>query len=101
MIEKRYLKSKPICKVKFSLSKADIESAKNIAVVGDFNNWDITANPLRKQKSGVFSSTVDLEIDRSYQFRYVLDGKIWINDTEADSFVPSNVSLEQNCLLDI
>jgi len=101
MIEKRYLKSKPICKVKFSLPKTDIEQAKTIAVVGDFNNWDVTANPLRKQKSGLFTSTVDLEINRSYQFRYILDGKIWINDAEADSFVPSNVSLEQNCLLSI
>lgn len=101
MIEKKYLKSKPICKVKFSLPKSKVEPAKTVSVVGDFNGWDASANPLKKQKTGNFASTVDLKINEDYQFRYVLDEKIWINDEEADSFVASNIGQEQNGLLSI
>ncbi|MCZ2721297.1 isoamylase early set domain-containing protein [Marinomonas sp. 15G1-11] len=101
MIEKKFLKSKPICKVKFSLPKSQVQAAKTVTVVGDFNNWDISATPLKKQKTGNFAATIDLDIHKEYQFRYVLDGKEWINDEEADRFVPANIGSEQNGLLSI
>ncbi|MBJ7538046.1 isoamylase early set domain-containing protein [Marinomonas transparens] len=101
MIEKKYLKTKPECKVKFALSSDIVGSANKIAVVGDFNNWDASANPMRKQKSGVFASTLSLEVDNSYQFRYVIDGKQWLNDDMADAYVHSPISHETNCVISI
>ncbi|EAQ64304.1 isoamylase N-terminal domain protein [Marinomonas sp. MED121] len=101
MIEKKYLKSKPVCKVKFALSKEQVANAKSIALVGEFNNWDTSATPMRKQKSGVFASTIDLAVDQTYQFRYLLDGNIWINDESADGYVSSQVSHEANCLISV
>ena len=50
MIEKNYLKTKPECKVKFALPIEQIEGAKKVFLVGDFNNWDESATPMRKQK---------------------------------------------------
>ena len=41
---------------------------------------------MRKQKDGSFSTTLDLATDREYQFRYLIDGEIWISDPEADKF---------------
>ncbi|WP_417528110.1 isoamylase early set domain-containing protein [Marinomonas shanghaiensis] len=99
MIEKTYLKTKPECKVKFALPVEMIGEAKNVAVVGDFNNWDTTANPMKKQKSGVFASTISLDIDTSYQFRYVLDGTEWLNDDMADAYVPSPISPDTNSVI--
>lgn len=99
MIEKKYLKSKPICKVKFVLPKEVVNGAKKVALVGDFNDWDEDANPMRKQKSGVYASTVDLNKDQEYQFRYLIDGDRWENDVEADSLVPSPVGDSQNCVV--
>lgn len=99
MIEKTYLKTKPQCKVKFVLPADAVGTAKKIAVVGDFNNWDDTANPMRKQKSGVFASTLNLEINANYQFRYLLNNTEWINDEMADEYVPSPVSSESNGVL--
>ena len=99
MIEKKYLKTKPVCKVKFSLSADSVASAKKVAVVGDFNNWDSTAHPLRKQKSGVYATTLDLSPERDYQFRYVLDDEIWLNDDAADGIVSSPIGTEGNSLL--
>ena len=101
MIEKKYLKSKPVCKVKFALSKEQVANAKSIALVGEFNNWDISATPMRKQKSGVYASTLNLDVDQTYQFRYVLDGTTWINDDGADDYVASQVSHESNCVVHV
>ena len=99
MIEKKYLKTKPLCKVKFALPSATVAPAKSVSVVGDFNDWDLQANPMKRQKSGLFASTVNLKTNNQYQFRYVLDGHIWLNDEDADGFVASNISMEKNGVL--
>ena len=99
MIEKKYLKSKPVCKVKFALTKEQVANAKSIALVGEFNNWDTSATPMRKQKSGVYASTLNLDVNQAYQFRYLLDGNIWINDEAADDYVTNTISHESNCVV--
>lgn len=101
MIEKKYLKTKPQCKVKFALPADKVGNAKKVAVVGDFNNWDCNANPMKKQKSGVFASTLSLGIDAAYQFRYVLDDTEWINDEMADDYVPSPISYDTNGVISL
>lgn len=101
MIEKTYLKTKPQCKVKFALPAEELDGAKKVHVVGDFNNWDESATPMRKQKSGDFSFTINLEKNKQYQFRYLVDGTTWLNDKSADAYITSPVSPEQNCILDI
>ena len=42
--------------------------AKQVCVVGDFNNWDENADQMKKSKK-VWKTTVELERDREYQFR--------------------------------
>ena len=88
-IFKRYLKKKPVCKVTFRLSKKETDSANSIHVVGDFNNWDTLATPMKKLKNGDFTATVDLGLYREYEFRYLKDGTQWDNDWEADKSVPT------------
>lgn len=85
-LKKKFLKSKPRCKVTFTLSKEQAKDAGKVAVVGEFNNWEPSASPLRRQKDGAFSATLDLETGREYQFRYLIDGEIWISDPEADRY---------------
>ena len=101
MIEKNYLKTKPECKVKFALPIEQIEGAKKVFLVGYFNYWDESATPMRKQKSGVFSSTINLEKDKQYQFRYLVDGTTWLNDESADAYAQSPISHDQNCVLQL
>lgn len=62
----------------------DIEQA---AVVGEFNDWDETANPMSTQDDGRWSATVPLEPNRSYRFRYHLGADRWENDWNADHYV--------------
>ncbi len=98
-ITKQYLKTKPACKVTFTLPEEPAEDAAEVAVVGEFNNWDPSALKLKKNKSGSYTATVTLEKDRDYQFRYLVNGNRWLNDDSADFYIPSPVSHEHNSVI--
>lgn len=97
-IEKKFLKAKPVCKVKFTLSGDQYTSASSVLLVGDFNNWQVGETPLKKAKTGTWSVTLDLETGKEYQFRYLIDGTNWENDHEADKFAPSGLGSENSVL---
>lgn len=99
--KKQYLKSKPICKVTFKLSKEEAKSAASVKLIGDFNNWDLEAEPMKKLKDGSFTAKLDLEIESEYQFRYLLDDSSWENDWAADAYVPSPVSTDDNSVITV
>lgn len=101
-LKKKYLKSKPICKVTFELPKGDAGGAKKVDLVGDFNNWRATkSESMRKLKNGSFTRTLDLETGNAYQFRYLVDGEKWVNDPAADDYVPSGVDYSENCVVEV
>lgn len=96
MIEKRqFLKNKPVCKVTFKF-KTD---AKSLVLVGDFNGWEETATPMKKAKDGSFSVTVEMESGFEQQFRYIADGKIWLNDEAADKYIVSSLGSENSVVI--
>jgi 1,4-alpha-glucan branching enzyme len=94
-IKKQYLKSKPICKVTFSVPA---KNAKKVTVAGDFNKWDTKKAQLRKLKNGTFKGTIDIEKDKSYQFKYIIDGA-YINEQQADGYVWNDFAGTENSLL--
>ncbi|MDX1476724.1 MAG: isoamylase early set domain-containing protein [Saprospiraceae bacterium] len=101
-LKKKYLKSKPVCKVTFNLPKDEVAGGKQVALVGEFNNWKPKkADHMRKLKNGTFTKTIDLEVGKSYQFRYLIDGETWVNDPAADAYVSSGVSHEENCIVTV
>lgn len=61
--------------------------ADTIYLVGDFNGWDRTSHPLKRDDAGNWSLTIDLEVGRAFQFRYLCDCDHWLNDMYADAFV--------------
>lgn len=100
-IKKQILKSKPVAKVSFKIAKNDANNAKLAVLAGDFNNWSETSHPFKALKDGSFSITIELETGRNYQFRYLLDGNIWINDKDADSFQTSGFGDAQNSVIEL
>jgi 1,4-alpha-glucan branching enzyme len=84
MLKKNYTKTKQKCRVTFKYPNP--EQADSAVLAGEFNDWSLTATPMKQLKDGSFSVTVSLKADRSYCFRYVLDGNIWLNEPEADSY---------------
>jgi len=100
-IKKQFLKSKPVCKVTFELDAEVLNGAETVALLGDFNNWDPSVNEMKKLKNGSFKTTIDLESEKAYQFRYLVDGSTWINDTTADKFVPAGIANEENSVIEL
>ncbi len=98
-IKKQVLKTKDVCKATFTLTKNEVENAETIYIVGEFNNWSETANPLKKFKNGNFKTTIDLEKGKKYQFKYLVDGTKWINDENADMYIPNNFSGENSVVI--
>ncbi len=85
MLKKQHLKSRPVCKVTFTLP-GTIE-ADTASVVGDFNSWNPNAHQMKRLKNGQHKVTIDLEQGRQHEFRYLVNGEIWINDSRADRYV--------------
>ena len=98
-IKKQYLKDKSVCKVTFSLPKKAAASAKTVHLVGEFNNWDEKATPMKKLKNGSFSITLKLDTGREYQFRYLIDGTEWENDWNANKYVPTQFGDSENSVV--
>lgn len=100
-LTKQFSKSKPVCKVTFELPVDFVGEAKEVAVVGAFNNWDTTANLLKKQKNGFFKASLELPVGQAFEFRYLVDQATWLNDDAADKFVPSGVSADVNGVIEL
>jgi 1,4-alpha-glucan branching enzyme len=54
--------------------------AHRVVIVGDFNNWSITADPMYdREEKGAWSITLPLLPGR-YEYKFLIDGEKWIAD---------------------
>jgi 1,4-alpha-glucan branching enzyme len=86
---KKYAKGNNTCNVTFSLPKEAVNAAKNVHLVGEFNEWQKERTPMIRSKDGSIKVALELKSGREYQYRYLIDGKTWENDFQADKYVPS------------
>ena len=100
-IRKQFLKSRPMCKVTFTIPDTLGDGSEYAHVVGEFNDWSTTATPMKRLKTGAFRTTVELAKDRSYQFRYLLDQSQWENDPEADNYLPTPFGDSLNSVISV
>ena len=64
--------------------------ADSIALVGEFNGWNTSSHPLsRTHDDGEWHISLVLNSNRSYRFRYLVDGREWMDDDHADGYVPN------------
>jgi len=63
--------------------------AESVHLVGDFNGWNRQSHPLVHSRDGdsVWQITVELDKGKSYQFRYLINGRDWQNDWNADRYI--------------
>jgi len=88
------------CTVVFTVNPEAACGAEKVYLAGDFNSWDATSLPMKKAPDGSFSVKKQLETNKEYQFRYVLDGNTWINDWKADKYVRSELANDDNSVVD-
>ncbi len=66
--------------VKFTLVAPE---ASGVSVIGDFNNWDPAASPLRQENgSGTWTVIVPLPAGR-HEYAFLVDGEYWLPDPAA------------------
>lgn len=94
-VKKQFIKTKPVCKVTFSV---EAKEANQVSVIGDFNGWKVEEGTLSKLKNGTFKGTIDLAKDSTYEFKYLIDGA-YINEPEADSFKWNDFAGTENSVL--
>ena len=98
-IKKQYLKTKPICKVTFKVKEEIGPVIKTIYLVGDFNKWNPEKTAMKKLKDDSFTVTLDLKIGQEYQFRYLANNEIWVNDHGADKYTLNPFGDADNCVV--
>jgi len=99
-LKKSFSKDKTKCTVTFTVSPEAAQGAKQINIAGDFNSWSSTITPLTKAADGSFSVKLELDVNREYQFRYLLDNSRWENDWNADKYVPAPYSNADNSVVE-
>ncbi len=95
-LQKQFLKSKRVCKVTFCLPEAAANGAREVKILGDFNNWEKEKAIPMKVKNGEYVASVELDAGKEYQFRYLLDNEIWENDGAADGYAPTPFGVENS-----
>lgn len=98
-LQKKLKKAGNTCTVTFSLPKEAVNGALEVKLLGEFNNWELDKAILMKPKNGDFRASVDLERNKEYQFRYLIDNETWINDWEADKYVASPFGVENSVVV--
>jgi 1,4-alpha-glucan branching enzyme len=74
-------------KLTFALSLSD--TPHPVSVLGDFNDWDPHAHPLRKRSNGTRSTSVVVAAGRCIAFKYLADGGTWFHEPDADRQEPN------------
>lgn len=87
MLKKSYSKTKPVCKVTFTLPAEAVQGGKEVRILGDFNEWSWENGYKMKAGKAEFATEVELPAGKEYQFRYLIDNHIWENDWNADNYV--------------
>ena len=70
-------------------------TARQVSLVGDFNNWDTKAGPMHKGPDGVWHLGIALKPGR-YEYRFFADD-VWCNDPTAKQKAANSMGTE-NCV---
>jgi 1,4-alpha-glucan branching enzyme len=96
MITKKSVDRGARVKVTFTIPA---NGSPRMAVVGDFNEWDPYATPMRK-RGEVRSASITLDPGQRYAFRYLAENGHWFNDDHADGY-QDNATGDTNGIIDL
>lgn len=87
MVEKKLDKKK--CKLNFVIDKSNFSEFDDIRVLGDFNGWNYEKGVTLVFSKNKFKGSTTVKSGATYEFRYILNGRHWFNDPEADGLTDS------------
>jgi len=74
----------------------EMPNAQKVILMGDFNQWNPKKHPMRKDKNGVWRTTVRIYPGR-YEYRFWADGE-WYNDPRNTLRCPNCFGSENNII---
>ena len=92
LVAKKAKKNTKIIKTEFGLLAPQ---ARSVFLAGNFNQWNLSSHPLKKDKRGIWKISLALNPGQ-YEYRFHVDGE-WQNDSNCSSFV-ENPFGTLNCL---
>ena len=97
MIRKEFDTShKPCARITFIVPET--VWADKIHLVGDFNSWNPRSHPMRRTRDGRWLLTLELDMGREYQYRYLCDGEYWMTEYPAEGYADGPDGRD-NCLV--
>lgn len=72
-------------KITFSFESSD---AKEVVLMGNFNNWNPKKHPMKKDMNGKWTKAVLLPPGQ-YEYKFLVDGN-WKQDPRNDRICPNN-----------
>ena len=78
MVKTTNLRRAGLVRVTFTLPAGEPGGA--VSVVGDFNDWDPFAHPLRRRGRDTRSASVTVPPGSTLRFRYLAEGGQWFDD---------------------
>ncbi len=69
--------------------------AKEVYLVGEFNNWDNSVNPMKNDMNGLWKTALFLKPGK-YEYRFIVDGN-GENDPSCSCCVPNEFG-SRNCV---
>jgi len=89
-------------KISFILPPDYAEGATHGIMVGDFNNWNIAEGVyLEKLEDGSMTAELLLTEGKTYEYRYLLNDKIWVNDNNGKKVVEAFGQAIENCVIEV
>lgn len=83
--------------VKFNLSAKIVGDATGVVLVGEFNDWNAEQGiALKQKKDGLWGVKFELEVGKTYQYRYLLNDGRWVSDDKVD-----NAIHPENCIVTV
>ncbi len=87
-------------KINFELPKEAVTEAITVALLGDFNSWNLEKSvELKKQKDGSYKVAVELEAGKEYQYRFLINGTRWENAWKAPKYVSTPFGTENSVVV--
>ncbi len=83
MLKKKAVRGSESVSVTFTT--AGPEWAERISLVGEFNDWDASAHPMKRRKDGLWAVTLRLPKERRFPYRFLVNGSEWVTDSEPDA----------------
>ena len=80
-------------RVTFSFESSD---AKEVILMGDFNNWNAKKHPMKSNGNGMWNKSVVIPPGR-YEYKFLVDGE-WREDPRNDQVCPNRFGTQNNVI---